>query len=193
MSHLYSIYPASVINEYDYPAEFDAAKLSLERRIAQGGMMANWPASWALCLAARFKDRSLATHLLAQTTTKLSANMFVAQYKQIDSILGYAAGIGEMLLQCHNGYIELLPTPAYGWVNGMFKGMRTRSGFEVSAEWKNYRIINATIRSMAGSVCAVKAGGLKGVLTPDGYTIEANESGIVRFDTCRGAEYTLIF
>ena len=48
-------------------------------------------------------------------TGEMNANMLLQGYIQIDAIFGYAAGIGEMLLQSHNGYIELLPTPAYGW------------------------------------------------------------------------------
>lgn len=193
VSHLYSVYPASIINECDFPAEYRAAYVSLQRRVAHGGMTQFWPGSWALCLAARFHDRTLCTRLLASVTGAFTANMLVKEFIQIDSIFGYAAGIAEMLLQSHNGYIELLPTPAFGWVNGSFRGMRARGGFECDLEWKHDRPCAGTIKSLCGGACAVKALGLKGVRRADGQVVPVGEDGIVRFETQRGATYELVF
>ena len=193
VSHLYSVYPASIINQRDFPKEYEAAYVSLQRRAAHGGMTAGWPGSWALCLAARFHDRTLCTRLLASVTAGFTANMLTKGFIQIDSIFGYAAGIGEMLLQSHNGYIELLPTPAFGWVNGQFKGMRARGGFACDLEWKNGAPCAGRIRSIKGGACAVKARGLKGVCLPNGRTAAPGEDGLVRFDSEPGAVYELIF
>ena len=193
VSHLYAVYPASIINERDFPAEYRAAYLSLQRRIAHGGMTRFWPGSWALCLAARFHDRTLCTRLLASVTGGFTANMLIKDFIQIDSIFGYAAGIGEMLLQSHNGYIELLPTPAFGWTNGAFRGMRARDGFECDLEWRADRPSAGRIVSRLGGPCAVKALGLTGVRRPDGSVAAPDADGIVRLDTEKGMVYTLIF
>ena len=193
VSHLYSVYPASIINERDFPAEYRAAYLSLQRRVAHGGMTIDWPGSWALCLAARFHDRGLCTRLLASVPTNFSANMLNKGYVQIDSIFGFAAGIGEMLLQSHNGYIELLPTPAFGWVNGSFSGLRARGGFECDLSWRANAICSGRVKSHRGGECAVKAEGFRGVKLPDGKIVKPDADGIARFASEVGGEYELMF
>ncbi|MBR0464369.1 MAG: glycoside hydrolase family 95 protein, partial [Clostridia bacterium] len=193
VSHLYSVYPASIINERDYPDEYRAAYLSLQRRVAHAGMTMHWPGSWALCLAARFHDRTLCTRQLASVTGGLSANLLVRGFIQIDAIFGFAAGIGEMLLQSHNGYIEFLPTPAYGWRSGSFSGMRARGGFECGLSWKDDKLNKGRITSLRGQPCRIKAQGLLGVKMPDGSVVRPGGDGIVSFDTEAGATYELIF
>lgn len=126
-------------------------------------------------------------------TGGFTANMLIRDFIQIDSIFGYAAGIGEMLLQCHNGYIELLPTPAFGWTNGAFRGMRTRGGFECDLVWKDERPRAGRIVARLGGPCAVKALGLAGILCPDGTTVAPDADGIVRFGAEKGARYELVF
>ena len=193
VSHLYSVYPASIINERDFPKEYEAAYVSLQRRAAHGGMTDGWPGSWALCLAARFHDRTLCTRLLASVTGGFTANMLYRHFIQIDSIFGFAAGIAEMLLQSHNGYIELLPTPAYGWTNGSFRGMRARGGFECDLAWKHDALCAGSIVSHCGGSCAIKARGLSGVRLPDGRVVAPDEDGLVRFESAAGTRYELIF
>lgn len=193
VSHLYSVYPASIINERDFPAEYRAAYLSLQRRVAHGGMTIDWPGSWALCLAARFHDRGLCTRLLASVPTNFGANMLTKGHMQIDAIFGFAAGIGEMLLQSHNGYIELLPTPAFGWVNGSFSGLRARGGFECDLSWRANAICSGRVKSHRGGECAVKAEGFRGVKLPDGKIVKPDADGIARFASEVGGEYELMF
>ena len=193
VSHLYSVYPASIINERDFPEEYRAAYLSLQRRVAHGGMTAAWPGSWALCLAARFHDRGLCTRLLGSVTPLFTANLLTQGHVQIDSIFGYSAGIAEMLLQSHNGYIELLPTPAYGWVNGSFSGMRARGGFECDLAWRNNAPASGRVVSHLGGECAVKVQGLSGVRLPDGSVVRPGADGIARFDSVAGESYELMF
>ena len=193
VSHLYGVYPGSVINERDYPAEYEAAYRSLQRRVAHGGMRIHWSGAWALALAARFHDRTLCTNLLASVTREFTANMLQKDILQIDAVFGYAAGIGEMLLQCHNGYIEFLPAPAYGWTEGSFHGMRARGGFECALVWKDGAPAGGRVISRRGGPCAVKAHGLRGVRRPGGETVPPGEDGIVRFDTGPGEAYELVF
>lgn len=193
VSHLYSVYPASIINDRDFPAEYRAAYLSLQRRVAHGGMTIDWPGSWALCLAARFHDRGLCTRLLSSVPTNFGANMLTKGYVQIDAIFGFAAGIGEMLLQSHNGYIELLPTPAFGWVNGSFSGLRARGGFECDLSWRANAICSGRVKSHRGGECAVKAEGFRGVKLPDGKIVKPDADGIARFASEVGGEYELMF
>ena len=193
MSHLYGVYPAWVINERDCPELYEAARLAFQRRMAHGGGRGGFPIGWAMCMGARFHDRTLCTRLAAESTKELTANLMLKEWMQLDCIFGYSAGIGEMLLQSHNGYIELLPAPAYGWVDGSFSGMRAWGGFECDAAWKRNALTSACIRSDKGGECAVRAKGLKGVCLPDGSVQATGADGILRFDTQPGGAYRLIF
>ena len=56
--------------------------------------------------------------------------------QQIDAIFGLGAGVAEMLLQSHQGFIELLPAVPVDWIDGSFRGMCARGGFVVSASWE---------------------------------------------------------
>lgn len=52
-----------------------------------------------------------------------------------------------MLIQSHNGYIQLLPALPDNWSEGSFTGLRTRGGFEIDAKWKNGQLTLAIIKA----------------------------------------------
>ena len=64
---------------------------------------------------------------------------------QIDGNLGTTAGIAEMLMQSHAGYIHLLPALPPDWAEGSVKGLKARGGYEISIDWKDNRVIRAII------------------------------------------------
>lgn len=65
-------------------------------------------------------------------------------------------GITERLLQCHEGYIELLPSLPTAWGTGHFKGFCVREGAEVSASWTKGRVESASLTATAGNVFRLK-------------------------------------
>ncbi|NLG24155.1 MAG: glycoside hydrolase family 95 protein [Clostridiales bacterium] len=193
MSHLYGVYPGNVLNERDRPKAYQAAEASFMRRVLHGGLNRDWPAAWAVCLAARFGNRTMCSQVLRGMTASLSTNLLVRGYVQIDAIFGMAAGVGEMLLQSHLGALELLPTPAHGWTSGQFRGLRGRGGFSVDARWAGGALVEATVRSLAGRDCSIKAQGLVAVVDAAGQTVAAAQENAARFATSAGAEYRLLF
>lgn len=156
MSHLYTVYPSTVINRSDTPTLFEAAHQSIMRRLQHGSLESGWPGAWMVCLQARFHDPAqchLANHILPD---RLGANLLQRDFLQIDVAHGWAAGLAEMLMQSHDGAIELLPAMPQSWRDGKISGFRARGGYEVDVEWKNARLIWARILSITGGDCVVR-------------------------------------
>lgn len=98
-----------------------------------------------------------------------------------------------MLLQSHEGFLELLPALPDRWASGYVSGLRARGGFEVSIAWENSRWTEVTIRSHSGEHCVLQAPVGLHVVTK-GRPVEAKRddaAGLWRFETQRVGSYTL--
>ena len=63
-----------------------------------------------------------------------------------------AAGMAEMLVQAQEGYVELLPCLPVEWKDGSFSGLCVKGGAEVSAEWKDSRMVKASLKATADNL-----------------------------------------
>ena len=162
ISHLFAIHPGSQINMIQTPELAKAAIKSMDYRIAHGGGGTGWSSAWLVNQYARtLRPEEALKSLNKVIMAKTYPNLFTAHPPfQMDANFGTTAGIAEMLLQSHvfdkGAYIiQLLPALPESWSEGSFSGLKARGGFEVSVEWKDGKIADASIKSLLGNKCRI--------------------------------------
>ena len=109
---------------------------------------------------------------------------------QIDGNFGGTAGVAEMLLQSHEGYIAPLAAIPAKWLNGSYKGLVARGNFEISAAWENGQVAKFEILSRVGGECKIFFPNIAKASFKDakGNNIKVNfiSSDLVSFQTIKG-------
>ena len=172
VSHLFGLHPGRLITKSKTPDLYEACKMSLERRGDEG---TGWSRAWKINFWARLHDGDRAYKLLknllqpAMVGDRVGAgtypNLFCAHPPfQIDGNFGGTAGIAEMLLQSHDGFIEVLPALPSTWKDGHFKGLCAENGAVVDCYWENGIVKKIKIKS--------KIGGTYNILMPDKSSVK---------------------
>ena len=153
VSHLYGLHPGSEISPTLTPELAEACRVTLNRR---GDEATGWSRAWKQNFWARLGDGDRALKLFKSLLMPVEPgswihggtypNLFCAHPPfQIDGNFGGAAGIGEMLLQSHEGFINVLPALPTEWKEGKLHGFKVRGGATVDLEWKDGRATKMTI------------------------------------------------
>ena len=197
VSQLVGLYPGNIINGTT-EAWLDAAKVTLENREG-GNSTGGWVYSHKSSLYARTKDGDKAYEMVEGLITDCAfPNLFTKLWNifQIDASFGITAGMAEMLLQSHEGYIEPLAALPSSWACGSYTGLVARGNFEVSAVWEEGTAKTFNILSKAGGTASVKYPSITNatvVRNSDGKQVSVTTKGkdIISFETETNETYII--
>jgi len=188
-SHLLGLFPYSQITPEKTPEFALAAQQSIAFKLApyENWEDTGWARSMLMLYAARLKDGEAAyrhiksmqeylTHpnLLVMHPPTRGAGSFKEVY-ELDGNTGFSMCVIELLLQSHDGVIQLLPALPKYWKSGSIRGILARGSVMVNLDWKDGSLIKAEF-------IANKSGTFKAFYKDNRY----------KFDLLVGEIYTII-
>ncbi len=196
ISQLIGLFPGTVLTEK--PEWLAAARVTLDLR---GDKSTGWAMAHRLNAWTRVKDGQRCLTLLQTLLSKGTLpNLWDTHPPfQIDGNFGGTSGIAYMLIQSHEGFIDLLPALPKEWGTGSFSGLRAIGAFEVSARWREGKVTQVALVSKNGGPVRLRAGGLAVITLTDAagrrvpFAVEPGAAGVVAFDTRPGERYLLSY
>ncbi|MGQ1909141.1 glycosyl hydrolase family 95 catalytic domain-containing protein [Marinifilum sp. RC60d5] len=191
ISHLCALYPGTLINSTTKDW-MDASIVTLDLR---GNNTTGWAMAHRMNARARTKDGEKAHEVYTKFIKERTLpNLWTTHPPfQIDGNFGCMAGVAEMLLQSHEGYIEPLAALPKAWNNGKYRGLVARGNFEISLVWKDGKATSIEVLSHSGGECNLKYKGIaKAILTDstgENISFKSADADSILFETEKGNSY----
>ena len=192
ISHLLGLYPGKAITSKT-PELMEAAINTMNDR---GDESTGWARAYKLNLWTRTGDGNRAYKLLHGLLASCTfPNLFDFHPPfQLDGNFGGSAGIAEMLLQSHEGFIKPLAALPERWKKGAFSGLCARGGFVLDAEWDGGELTDLEICAKRNNPCRLMLKKQPGEILCGGEKVPFSaEDGLTVFEAEAGKKYTVRF
>ncbi len=195
-SHLGALYPFATIDPLD-PAHHAVVARSIQHWTVKGaGMWTGWCIPWASILCARCGLADAAVTWLrwwkmlytneghgtlhnsdfsgcafwtddALNTEDFRKSPAFREVMQIDAAMGAVTAVMELLVQCRQDGVYVLPRLPRHWRQLTFDGIRTEGAFLVGATVRGRRVVEVRVKSLAGQPLEL-AHGIEGAWSLNG-------------------------
>ena len=200
-TQLLGVFPYAQITPDETPALAAAAKVSIARReSAPGGYEeGSWARNLFMLYHARLGDAS-AAHASLNTLWRVEGDRSLMvgtklaprNAYEMDYNTGATAGIAEMLLQSHHGYLHLLPALPSAWPTGRVEGLCGRGGFVVDTGLGGWQLTTATVTARRAGVCRLRANRpLRVQANGQPVVVRQIAPEVVEFTAVAGSEYAV--
>lgn len=170
-AHLMAIHPLGLLNPGKEPDQtlIDNSMAHLDKMGTR--QWTGYSFCWSACLYARagMGDaaaadlKKFASNFVSPNSFHLNGDQQGGQYSSLtyrpftlEGNLAFAQGIHEMLLQSHEGYVEVFPAIPAGWNQVSFQQLRAEGAFLVSARKENGVPTEVTIRAEKDGLLRIK-------------------------------------
>jgi alpha-L-fucosidase 2 len=202
ISHLWALFPGTQISLEHTPELASAARVSLERRLGQGGGQTGWSRAWVVNFWDHLHDGKRAYEslqvMIRQSTFPNLMDTHPPGVFQIDGNLGAANGMLEALVQSRWTpqaiEVELLPAVPEQWTEGSVNGLRARGNLILNMQWNRGKIVAVDLRAnSSGEIRLIPPTGqaISRVRSSAGEMLSVSRDGILRVKA--GTSYQVSF